>query len=248
MLLCAVIQPLQLPRILRRCGAALFILLPLVGGSTGPLRAQIQVQLSCDGTVLEARGSAELKRDTQTLQVSLALEADAADADAALAALQRRLAAVRDRLQALQVRELRVTSPSTWQRSQGSAVAPLPVVANLQVSGELAPARLQAFIREVGGLPGVRLNPVASEADPALSRAVRVRLLRAAYQDALAQGRELAAVMGLRRLQPLEVRVEGQELRPVALRAMAADAAPFDPAELPQPTERLALQVRFCAR
>jgi hypothetical protein len=32
------------------------------------------------------------------------------------------------------------------------------------------------------------------------------------------------------------------------MRAMAADAAPFDPAELPQPTNRLALQVRFCAR
>jgi hypothetical protein len=44
------------------------------------------------------------------------------------------------------------------------------------------------------------------------------------------------------------VRVEGHDLRPVAMRAMAADAAPFDPAELPQPTDRLALQVRFCAR
>ena len=62
------------------------------------------------------------------------------------------------------------------------------------------------------------------------------------------RGRELLAVIGLSRLQPLEVRVDGQELRPMALRAVAADTAPFDPAELPQPADRLSLQVRFCAR
>ena len=235
-------------QLLRRCSGAVFTLLPLAGSFTAPLRAQTQVQLRCDGTLLEARGSAELKRDTQSLQVSLGLEAEAADADGALAALQQRLAAVRQRLGALQVRDLRVTSPSTWQRSQDPAGPPPRVVANLQVSGVLAPPRLQAFIRDVGALPGVRLNPVASEADPALTPGVRSRLLRAAYQDALTQGRELAGVLGLSRLQPLEVRVDGQELRPVALRSMAADAAPFDPAELPLPTDRLGLQVRFCAR
>jgi uncharacterized protein YggE len=122
------------------------------------------------------------------------------------------------------------------------------VVASLQVSGALAPARLQGFIREVGALPGVRLNPVSGEADPAANTAVRSRLLRSAYQDALTQGRELATAIGLARLQPLEVRVDGQELRPMAMRAMVADAPPFDPAELPQPTDRLSLQVRFCAR
>ncbi|MFM7648595.1 MAG: hypothetical protein ACKO50_11120 [Cyanobium sp.] len=42
--------------------------------------------------------------------------------------------------------------------------------------------------------------------------------------------------------------MEGHDLRPMPMRAMAAEAAPFDPAELPQPTDRLALQVRFCAR
>jgi uncharacterized protein YggE len=224
--------------------SSLATLLSLAAACCPAAMAQTQVQLSCDGTLLEARGSAELKRDTQALRVSLALQAEGADADAALQALQRRLAVVRQRLQALQVRDLRVTSPSTWQRSQ----TPVAVVANLQVSGELAPARLQGFIREVGGLAGVRLNPVGTEADPVATPAVRARLLRAAYQDAMAQGRELLAVIGLSRLQPLEVRVDGQELRPMALRAVAADMAPFDPAELPQPSDRLSLLVRFCAR
>lgn len=224
---------------------SLSLLLPWI---SLPARSQTQVQLSCQGTLLEARGRAEIKRDTRSLRVSLGLEAEAGDADGALRLLQVRLASVRQRLQTLQVRDLRVTSPSTWQRSQGPGGGPLRVLANLQVSGELAPSRLQVFIREVGGLPGVRLNPVSSEADAATDPAVRSRLLRAAYNDALSHGRDLAAAIGLLQLQPLEVRVDGLELRPMAMRAMAAETAPFDPAELPQPTDRLSMQVRFCAR
>lgn len=218
-------------------------------GSQPPVQAQAQVLQQCNGTLLEARGSAEQKRDTQRLAVSLALEAEAATADAALALLQRRLAAVRQQLQALQVQALRVSSPSTWQRSQepGATRPRVVVVASLQVSGQLAPARLQAYLRQVGGLDGVRLNPVSAEADPSAAAAVRARLLRAAYQDALSQARELAGVVGRGSVQPLEVRVEGHEPRPVMLRAMAADAPPFDPAELPQPSDRLSLFVRFCA-
>ena len=115
---------------------------------------------------------------------------------------------------------------------------------------QLAPAKLQPLVRQVGGLPGVRLSPVATEADAAGDRAARRQLLRAAYQDSLQQAQDVAAAIGLRGLQPLEVQLEGGG-RPVAMRALAmADGAvpPFDPAELPGPMERLSLQVRFCAR
>ncbi|MEN9766142.1 MAG: hypothetical protein RLZZ32_102 [Cyanobacteriota bacterium] len=222
------------------------LLLPLLAW---PGFAQSQVQLSCSGTLVEARGSAELKRTTQRLRFSLALEAEGADSDLALASLQRRLAAVRSGLQALQVSDLQVTSPSTWKRP-ASRDAPELVQANLQVSGQLAPARLQALVRQVGGLPGVRLAPVATEADAAGDRSARRQLLRAAYQDAQLQAQDVAAAMGLRQLQPLEVLLDGGS-RPVPMRAMAmADAAvpPFDPGELPGPMDRLSLQVRFCAR
>jgi len=195
--------------------------------------AQTQIQLSCSGAVVEARGNAELKRATRQLRLSLSLEAEAATADGALAELQRRLAAVRSGLQALQVQELEVTSPSTWNRPAQRDL-PAIVQASLQVSGRLEPARLQALISQVGGLPGVRLAPVGTQADP----------------RALGQARDIAAAMGLSQLQPLEVQLEGG-YRPVPMRAMAAaDAAvpPFDPRELPSPTDSLSLQVRFCAR
>ena len=222
------------------------LLLPLLPAAG---LAQSQVQLACTGTLVEARGSAELKRPTQRLRFSLTLEAEEPSTDAALASLQLRLAEVRTTLKSLQVVDLEVTSPSTWRRP-ASRLIPERVVASLQVSGQLAPAQLQPLVRQVGALPGVRLSPVATEADRPGDRAARATLLRAAYQDALQQGLDLSGAMGLKgALKPIEVQLEGGG-RPVAMRALAmADGAvpPFDPAELPGPMERLSLQVRFCA-
>ncbi len=224
------------------------LLLALVAVAARPGAAGAQVQLRCEGTLLEARGSAEQERPTRRLSFSLSLEAEAATADGALQSLQERLAAVRTALQGQQVEELRVTSPSTWRR-EADRSRPAAVTASLQVSGRLVPQRLQALIREVGALPGVRLAPVGTESDRGLDGAVRRQLLRAAYQDALAQAREVAAAVGLSKLNPLEVQLDGNDMRPVMMRAAAADAAPpFDPAELALPKDRLSLTVRFCAR
>jgi len=221
----------------------------LLAGSTGAAQAQSQVQLSCRGTLVEARGQAELKRPIQQLGVSLALEAQAPTSHAALAQLQHRLAAVRTALKGLAVKDLQVSSPSTWERP-ASRTTPSAVLAALQVSGRLAPAQLPSLLRQVGALPGVRLAPVTSVADRSGDRAARRQLLRSAYQDALQQAQDLAAAMGLGQLQPLEVSFSGG-MGPMPLRTVAtADAAvaPFDPDELPEPTDRLSLQVRFCAR
>jgi uncharacterized protein YggE len=236
--------PLMRPIYLR----PVVVLLALVATGTWAPAAPAQVQLRCEGTLLEARGSAEQERPTRRLSFSLSLEAEAPTADGALQSLQERLAAVRTALQGQQVEELRVTSPSTWRRD-ADRNRPAAVTANLQVSGRLAPQRLQSLIREVGALPGVRLAPVGTVADRGLDGTVRRQLLRAAYQDALAQAREVAAAVGLSKLNPLEVQMDGNELRPVMMRAAAADAAPpFDPAELALPKDRLSLTVRFCAR
>ncbi len=223
-------------------------LLALVAMAAWSRPAAAQVQLRCEGTLLEARGRAEEERPTRRLSFSLSLEAEDPSADGALQSLQQRLAAVRSALQRQQVQDLRVTSPSTWRRP-ADRKRPAAVMASLRVSGRLMPQRLQALIREVGALPGVRLAPVGTEADRALDATVRRRLLRAAYQDALAQAGEVAGAIGLAQLSPLEVQVNGNDLRPVPMRTMAdAAAPPFDPAELALPKDRLSLLVRFCAR
>ncbi len=202
----------------------------------------------CDGVVLEAQGAAEVERPAGLLAVSIGLEAEASTADGALALLQQRLATVRSALQSLGVSELKVTSPSTWNRPAGRG-RPKGAQASLRLSGNLEPDRFQALIRQVGALPGVRLSPVAPQADPAQDASVRRQLLEAAYRDAMDQARVLGVAMGRPRLAPLEVRIQGGSQRPMPMRAMA-DAAtpPFDPAELPAPRQSLSLVARFCAQ
>lgn len=203
----------------------------------------------CSGTLLEVVGNAELSRSLQALSISIQLEAEEASADAALEELQRRLARLRDALEGLAVKDLRVTSPTTWERPrrQGRAAT---TQASLRVTGSLLPDRLQPLIREVGALPGVRLAPVESRPDLDEDASVRRRLLRLAYEDALAQARDLGAVLGRSAIEPIRVVVQAEGARPMAVRAMAADGGvpPFDPGELPLPKERLTLQVRFCVR
>jgi uncharacterized protein YggE len=214
--------------------------------------ARAEVQLRCQGTLLEARGQAEIQRPTSALGVSLGVEAEAAQADRALEQLQGRLAAVRGQLQALGVKDLRVGAPSTWERSGDRGQRP-SVQASLQVNGRIDPDQFQALISKVAGLPGVRLAPVNAETDPRQDSAIRTQLLQAAYQDALNQAREVAAAIGRRRqLSPLEVQLDGNgDLRPMPMAMRAAAPAPAPPpftaAELPKPTQRLSLLARFCA-
>ena len=206
--------------------------------------AEAQVQLRCDGALLETRGTAQLKRSTSRLSFSLGLEAEAGEADGALGVLQQRLTALRSALQRLEVQDLRVTSPSTWNRP-AERNRPASAQASLQVSGNLAPQRLQALVREVGSLPGVRLAPVNTQANPSGDVAARRQLLRDAFADARRQALELASVAGFSRVTPLELRLDGME-RPMPLRAMATAADGFNPDELPLPTDRLTMTVAFC--
>jgi uncharacterized protein YggE len=237
-----------LPSPLRSIGRSLAAAL-LLAAALPHAPAPAQVQLACGGTLLEARGMAEVERPMRLLLFSLGLEAEAASTDAALGLLQARLAAVRSGLQGLAVEELRVSSPSTWPRSDGRG-RPMGVQAGLQVSGRLEPQRLQPLIRQIGALPGVRLSPVTAQADPAQDRAIRRRLLEAAYADARQQAGEVAAAVGRRTLEPLEVQLDGVEARPMPMmaRADAAPPPPFDPRELAPPKDRLSLLVKFCAR
>jgi uncharacterized protein YggE len=199
--------------------------------------------------VVEVRGAAETVLAVDRLGVNLRLEAEATGADPALAQLQRRLDRVRRSLQALGVEELRVGAPSTWERPavQGR---PALVRASLAISGRLNADRLQGLIREVGGLPGVRLGTVTPMAEPERADLERRRLVQGAYEDARRQALAVAAAAGLGRLVPLELRLDPQDggPSPRRLAATAAEAAPFDPDELPAPQLRQGLQARFCAR
>ena len=163
----------------RMTGLTLLALLLSGPWATAAAQAEGQVQLNCQGTLLETRGQAEQTRVTRRLLISLSVSAEAATADQALEQLQRRLAAVRASLQSLEVKQLRVSSPSSWPRpAQGGQ--PAAVQATLQLSGSLEPSRLQPLIRGVGALAGVQLAPVRTQADASDDERVRQELLRLA--------------------------------------------------------------------
>ena len=222
----------------------LFLLLPSL-----PCPTWAQIQLRCDGTLLEARGSAEQELPIGQLRFSLSLEAEQRSSDGALALLQERLASVRSVLQGLQVRQLRVSSPSTWQRPAEPG-RPAISQSSLQVSGLLDPSHLQALIRHVGAHPGVRMAPVSAEADPARSSETRRALLAAAYRQAFQRAQDVASALGLSFLKPLEVQAEDDRPPYAAPAPMAAKAEvpPFDPRELSPPKDSASMLVRFCAR
>lgn len=231
-------------RVAPLCAATL---VPALCSTASLQAAAAQVQLTCSGTVLEARGSAVRKRPIARLRFSLMLEAEAASAKAALALVQSRLGELRSTLQELRVQELRVTSPSVWTR-EASAGRPAVFTATSQVSGQLAPDQLQALISQVGALPGVRLSPVSGEADTAADATIRRQLVQAAYRDALQQGQDLASALGFSKLRPLQVQLDGgPRPAPMAMAALRTGAAPFDPKELPEPSDRLDVAVTFCA-
>ncbi len=223
------------------------VLAPALAVLLLPGPAPAEVRSRCQGTLLETRGSAELDRPIHRLTTTLTLTAEGPRSETALTQLQERLSLVRSALKALMVEDLRVTSPSTWTRADEPG-RPAVVIASLRLSGRLEPDQLQPLILRAGTLPGVSLGPVTGDSDPAEAAEARRRLFGAAYRDAFTQARDLAVVIGRRRLQPLEVQVEGGQLRPVPLRALEAQAAArFDPAELPVPRDRITLLVRFCA-
>jgi len=219
--------------------------LPLHAAAAGQA-AQVQLQLRCSGTVLQTSGDATLQRAVSTLSFSLGLEAEASSAAAALTELQQRLDPVRRALGGLQVRQLRVTAPNVWNRAMPAGQA-ASFEASIQVSGQLDAAQLQALIAQVGGLPGVRLAPVEAQADRSADAATSSRLVQVAYRAALQQARTLAQAIGLTTLKPLQVQIAGG-VRPQPMVALARSAAAgFDPRELPEPTDRLSLEVTFCA-
>ena len=210
--------------------------------------AEGQVQLTCAGTLLEARGQAERQRPTARLRASLSLDADAGSAVEALDRLQQRLASVRSALQALGAQDLRVSSPSTWARPRTNEQDAI-VAANVQVSASLPPDKLQALIRTVGTLAGVRLAPVETEADPGATAQVREELFKEAYRDALNQAQPMASLINRSVLTPVEIRLETDGMQIPFLRTMSANATPpFNPDELNKPRNHLAMLVRFCAR
>ena len=169
--------------------------------------------------------------------------AEGASEKAALQQLQERLQRLRLALEPLVVGTLTVPAPSTHQR--GSQVdAERRYTASTGVSGDVKRSTYNALIEAVGGLAGVRLQGMTSQADPGDAELVRQRLTVAALRRGTAEAEAMAAAIGVSRVRLLRINRPDAMVRPRAIPLETARSG-FQPDEAPKPLQTLRLQLDY---
>ena len=198
----------------------------------------------CGGTVLQLSVAEQGTTPAVRFRFSLALMAEGASEKAALQQLQERLQRLRLALEPLAVGTLTVPAPSTHQR--GSQVdAERRYTASTGVSGDVKRSTYNALIEAVGGLAGVRLQGMTSQADPGDAELVQQRLTVAALRRGTAEAEAMAAAIGVSRGRLLRINRPDAMVRPRAIPLETARSG-FRPDEAPKPLQTLRLQLDYC--
>ena len=210
-----------------------------------PAPAAVQAdEPPCSGTVLQLSVAEQGTTSAIRFRFSLALMAEGSSEKAALQQLKQRLRRLRLALEPLVVGTLTVPAPSTHQRgSQVDAVR--RYTANTGVSGDVKRSNYNALIEAVGGLPGVRLQGMTSQADPSEAELVQQRLTVAALRRGTTEAEAMAAAIGVARVRLLRINRPEAMVRPRAIPLEAARSG-FRPGEAPKPAQTLRLQLDYC--
>ena len=210
-----------------------------------PAPAAVQAdEPPCGGTVLQLSVAEQGTTPAVRFRFSLALMAEGASEKAALQQLQERLQRLRLALEPLVVGTLIVPAPSTHQR--GSQVdAERRYTASTGVSGDVKRSTYNALIEAVGGLAGVRLQGMTSQADPGDAELVQQRLTVAALRRGTAEAEAMAAAIGVSRVRLLRINRPDAMVRPRAIPLETARSG-FRPEEAPKPLQTLRLQLNYC--
>ena len=210
-----------------------------------PAPAAVQADESpCGGTVLQLSVAEQGTSSAVRFRFSLALMAEGSSEKAALQQLQARLKRLRLTLEPLVVGTLTVPAPSTHQR--GSKVdAERRYTASTGVSGDVNRSNYNALIEAVGGLPGVRLQGMTSQADASEAELVQQRLTVAALRRGTAEAQAMAAAIGVSRVRLMRINRQDAMVRPRAIPLETARSG-FRPGEAPKPMQTLRLQLDYC--
>lgn len=210
-----------------------------------PAPAAVQADESpCGGTVLQLSVAEQGTSSAVRFRFSLALLAEGSSEKAALQQLQARLKRLRLTLEPLVVGTLTVPAPSTHQR--GSKVdAERRYTASTGVSGDVNRSNYNALIEAVGGLPGVRLQGMTSQADASEAELVQQRLTVAALRRGTAEAQAMAAAIGGSRVRLMRINRQDAMVRPRAIPLETARSG-FRPGEAPKPMQTLRLQLDYC--
>ena len=196
-----------------------------------PLRAAERV---CNGTLLQIQVNKRGTSRSDRFRFSLGLDAENANKDAAMTALNGRLAEARQAIQPLAMGQLTIPAPRSYPVGGGTS-GPRLERASTTITGEVSRENYDAVIQAAGRLPGVRLQGMTSLASIESSASLADRLLKQALETGRRRAQTTARALGLRKVELLLLDQRGSTYRPMAKAARMGEAS-FRPGEAPKPS------------
>jgi uncharacterized protein YggE len=198
----------------------------------------------CNGTLLQIQVNERGTSRSDRFRFSLGLDAEHASKDAAMSALNARLAEARQVIQPLAIGRLTIPAPRSYSVGRGTS-GPRLERASTTITGEVSRDHYDALIQAAGRLPGVRLQGMTSLASSDSRASLADQLLKQALETGQRRAQATARALGLRKVELLLIDQRGSTYRPMAMAARMGEES-FKPAEAPKPSQSLTLKLDYC--
>ena len=208
-----------------------------------PLRAAERV---CNGTLLQIQVNERGTSHSDRFRFSLGLDAENANKDAAMTALNGRLAEARQAIQPLALGRLTIPAPRSYPVGGGTS-GPRLERASTTITGEVSRDNYDALIQAAGRLPGVRLRGMTSLASSDSRASLADQLLKQALETGQRRAQATARALGLRKVELLLIDQRGSTQRPMQM-AARKESTGFRPGDAPKPSQSLTLKLDYCLR
>ena len=208
-----------------------------------PLRAAERV---CNGTLLQIQVNERGTSQSDRFRFSLGLDAEKANKDVAMTALNGRLAEARQAIQPLALGRLTIPAPRSFSVGGGTS-GPRLERASTTITGEVSRDNYNALIQAAGRLPGVRLRGMTSLASSDSRASLADQLLKQALETGRRRAQATARALGLRKVELLLIDQRGSTQRPMQM-AARKESTGFRPGEAPKPSQSLTLKLDYCLR
>ena len=189
------------------------VLFGLSAVASFPLRAGERV---CNGTLLQIQVNERGTSRSDRFRFSLGLDAESANKDAAMTALNGRLAEARQAIQPLALGRLTIPAPRSYPMGGGTS-GPRLERASTTITGEVSRDNYDALIQAAGRLPGVRLRGMTSLASSDSRASLADQLLKQAFETGRRHAQTTAWVLGLREVEFLLIDQRGLIHRPMPM-------------------------------
>ena len=208
-----------------------------------PLRAAERV---CNGTLLQIQVNERGTSQSDRFRFSLGLDAEKANKDVAMTALNGRLAEARQAIQPLALGRLTIPAPRSFSVGGGTS-GPRLERASTTITGEVSRDNYNALIQAAGRLQGVRLRGMTSLASSDSRASLADQLLKQALETGRRRAQATARALGLRKVELLLIDQRGSTQRPMQM-AARKETTGFRPGEAPKPSQSLTLKLDYCLR